>query len=60
MDWIRLIKAILIFGAGLIEFLIIVVACSEDDDDGGVITCRLIIRAEFVIGIIITIYLLIG
>lgn len=58
MDWISLIKAILIFGAGLIEFLIIVVACSEDDDDGGVITCRLIIGAEFVIGIII--YLLIG
>ncbi|MBS5619805.1 hypothetical protein [Eubacterium sp.] len=55
MNWIKIIKAILIFGAGLIELLIIVVACS-DDDDNRVTIARLIVEAEFIITII---YLLI-
>ena len=59
MDWIRLIKAILIFGAALLQFLIIIVACNNEDDDEITIACRSIVGLEAVIFLISAIYVLI-
>lgn len=60
MDWIRLLKAILIFGAGVLEFLIFAVACNGDDDDGATIVCRGVVTIEIVVILITIIYMLIG
>ena len=60
MDWIRLLKAIEVVCAVVLEFLIILVACSEDDDDGATIVCRGIVTIEIVVVLITIIYMLIG
>lgn len=59
MDWIRLLKAILIFSAGVLELCIFAVA-SGDDDDGATIVCRGIAAIEIVVILITIIYMLIG
>ena len=56
MDWVRLLKAVLIFSAGVLELCIFAVA-SGDDDDGATIVCRGIAAIEIVVILITIIYI---
>lgn len=59
MEWIRLAKAILMFGTGVLEFFLFVIACTGEDDDGATIVCRGIITIEIMVILITIIYMLI-